>query len=544
MRRISILLALLLWLTAAGSAGLAQTASPAASPQVNLAGTMPLELTGDRLTAFESYIQQTMTTLGVPGASIAVVQGGKIVYMNGFGVRDLRGTAPVTPDTLMMIGSVNKSFTSMLAASLVDAGWLSWDTPVVDLLPEFAVSDPTLISKLTIADAFCACTGLPRHDAELIFNFDSLTPEKMIESIAKYPLTTPFGQEFQYSNQMYAIGGYAAAVAAGANPNDLDAGYRHAMQDRLLNPMGMTRSTFSLDDVLASGDYAMGYGSNLDGSNSPMSLLSEDGFVSTVAPAGALWSSARDMAAYLQTQLADGVAPDGTHVVSAANLDKTRQGRVKIKPQPGDPPFANEANQAYAMGWVTGAYKGQPMISHNGGTLGFISELAVLPDADLGLVILTNGTAGAGYFTKAVQFRLFELLFDQPPEIDQLLQQLLKSGGQQGPQFGQLDPSAVAPYLGRYTNPALGEISLRMQGDRVIFDGGEVRSGLVPVMDETGQMLGYTFSDAPLTQVPVLVSLDKSANGKPEVVVQVRFETAQTYVLAAAQSGSMATPSP
>jgi CubicO group peptidase (beta-lactamase class C family) len=540
----SFLLSALLWLTAGSAAGPAQTASPVATPEVNLAGTMPLDLTGDRLAEFESYIQQSMTALGVPGASIAVVQGGKIVYMNGFGVRDMRSNAPVTPDTLLMIGSVNKSFTSMLAATLVDAGSLSWDRPVVDVLPEFAVSDPAMTPKLTVADAFCACTGLPRHDAELIFNFDSLTPEKMIESIANYPLTAPLGQEFQYSNQMYAIGGYAAAVAAGANPNDLTAGYRQVMQDRILNPIGMTRSTFSLDEVLTSGDYAASYASNLDGSTVPMSLLSEADFVSAVAPAGALWSSARDMAAYLQTQLADGVAPNGTQAVSAANLERTHQGRVKIVPQPDEPPLLSDSSQAYAMGWVTGTYKGQPMISHNGGTLGFVSELAFLPDANLGLVILTNGTAGAGAFTTAVQYRLFELLFNQPAEIDPLLQQYMSAAGQQGPQLGQLDPSAVAPYLGRYTNPALGDIALRMQGDRLILDGGEVRSGLVPVMDESGKMLGYTFSDAPLTEASVLVSLDQGDNGRPEVLVNVMGEGAETYVFTATAAGSMATPSP
>ena len=147
--------------------------------------------------------------------------------MNGFGVRDLReqraGYARHADDDRLGQQVVHEHDGRHAE---VDAGWLSWDTPMVDLLPEFAVSDPSLTPKLTVADAFCACTGLPRHDAELIFNFDSITPERDDRVDRQLPLTTPFGQEFQYSNQMYAIGGYAAAVAAGANPADLYSGYR------------------------------------------------------------------------------------------------------------------------------------------------------------------------------------------------------------------------------------------------------------------------------------------------------------------------------
>ena len=543
MRRMSIALALLLWLTIGGSLSLAQTASPAATPAVDLSGTMPLPLSGNRLAEFETYVQDLMKTLGVPGASIAVVQGDQVVLLKGYGVRDLRSNSPVTPDTLMMIGSITKSFTSMMAASEVDAGWLSWDTPIVDLLPYFAVSDPSLTPKLTVADAFCACTGLPRHDPELIFNFDSITPKSMVESVANYPLTAPLGAEFQYSNQMYAIGGYAAAEAAGANPADPYPGYVALMQDRLLNPMGMTRSTFSLDEALASGDYAQEYGTNLDGSVSPISLVSDDGFTKTVASAGALWSNASDMAAYLQTQMADGVAPNGTQVVSAENLAKTHEGRVKTQPNPGLPPFVNESAQAYGMGWVVGSYKGQPMLSHNGGTLAFTSNLAYLPDADLGIVILTSGTQGAEVLINALPFRLLELLFDQPDEIDPLLQQLL-SGGQGGPSIGTLDASAVAPYLGTYTNDALGDVTLRMQGDKLIFDAGEVRSGLVPVMDESGKAMGYIFSDSPLFGAQALVSLAQGDNGKPELVTEVMGEGAAKYVFTQVKGGAMATPSP
>ena len=168
----------------------------------------------------------------------------------------------------------------------------------------------------------------------------------------------------------------------------------------------------------------------------------------------------------------------------------------------------------------------------------------MLPDAGLGIVILTDGILGAGPFTTAVQYRLFELLFDQPAEIEPLLRQLLSEDGSQGPQPGQIDPSVVGPYLGSYTNDSLGKISLGMEGDRLIFDAGEFRSAVVPIVDESGKILGYGFTDAPMYGAPGLVMLQEGDNGAPEVVVQLTDESGFSYVFTQTGVGTMATPTP
>ena len=151
----------------------APPATPGASqagPLPDLTGVAPLPLTDERLATFEAYVAAKLAETHVPGAAVAVVQGGAVAFLQGFGVRELGRPAPVTADTLLRIGSVTKSFSSLLAATLVDAGQLTWETPLVDLLPDFAVADPDLTPRLTVRDAFCACTGLPRRDLEFIFN--------------------------------------------------------------------------------------------------------------------------------------------------------------------------------------------------------------------------------------------------------------------------------------------------------------------------------------------------------------------------------------
>jgi CubicO group peptidase (beta-lactamase class C family) len=522
--------------------------SPLATPQTgartDLTGVAPLPLTGDRLVAFETYVVDAMNRLGVPGASVAVVQGGQITYAQGFGVKELSGAEPVTADTLMMVGSVTKSLTSTMAATLVDDGSLSWDTPVIDLLPGFAVADPQLTARLTVADAFCACTGLPPRDIELLFNVDTLTPELMVASVAGLPLTAPFGETWQYSNQMYSVGGYAAASAAGDAPDDLYGGYVAAMHERILGPIGMDRSTFALADVLADGDYASGHATDLDGRTGPFSLQFEERYLRLVAPAGALWSSAREMARYLQTQMADGVAPDGTRVVSVENLGQTWAPRVAIAAPPGLSPALAESSQYYGMGWLVGTYKGQPLINHSGGTGGFISAVAFLPEADLGIVILSNGGPGAVAFYPGVQNRLFELLFDQPSEFDALLGPVMEAQSAQlaqiRDQFRPVDPTAVAPWLGRYANPTLGEVTLSLRDGELILDTGGARSELRAVADEAGQVVAYLLIDPPFAG-PTPVTL-RQGDGGPEVVAMVDGDPTATHVFTLLGPDAGATP--
>ncbi len=491
-------------------AALAQESTPVATP-VSLSGVAPLPLTSERQAELAEYIAGILEKSGIPGAAVAVVQGGDVAYQQGFGVRELGQPAPVTPDTLMMIGSITKSMTSTMAATVVDDGELTWETPVRDLLPDFAVADPALTQSLTIRNAFCACTGLPQRDGAFIFNSDAYTPEMLIASVADMPLTAPLGELYQYSNQMFAIGGYAATVAAGGSSADLYAAYTDAMRQRLLAPMGMERSTFALADVIASEDYAVPHGPDLTGAVETIALEDEDSFVTSVAPAGALWSSAAEMSRYLQTELAAGVAPDGTRVVSEQNLHATWEQQVPIPDDWSIPPEMGNLAEGYGLGWVLGDYFGQPLLWHNGGTFGFSSLMAFLPEADLGIVVLTN-VAGADFVTWAIQYYLLEMLFAQPHGVDAVIDQLLAQMAEQraglSAMLANVDAEAVAPYLGVYENDELGAVTTALADGALTLDSGELQSGLTPVRDESGEVTAYFLADPPLAGVAVTFSME------------------------------------
>jgi hypothetical protein len=204
----------------------------------------------------------------------------------------------------------------------------------------------------------------------------------------------------------------------------------------------------------------------------------------------------------------------------------------------------------YALGWVLGAYGGQRLIWHSGGTLGFTTLVSFLPEADLGVVILTNRSGTASPFTYAVQFRLLELVFDQPAAFDALLATSLASAAETRADLlahlGEIDPAAVTPYLGRYTNPALGEVALTLQEDSLILIAGAVRSQLLPRMDDDGAVTSYLPVTPPWSSNPpeaVLTFEDDS--DRPRLVMTVRGDPGDEDVVYTFEPIALAaTPTP
>jgi hypothetical protein len=258
-------------------------------------------------------------------------------------------------------------------------------------------------------------------------------------------------------------------------------------------------------------------------------MLEDDLWVSVVAPTGGLWSNAREMARYVQTELQRGVSPDGVRVVSAENLERTWQPGVALAaPAPGTAPAQATFGEHYGLGWFTGAYFGQQLVWHNGATLGFHSLVTLLPEAELGVVVLTNATVGkAETFTTAVQMRLLELLFDLPATIDAVLAPgpaaVAQARDDLLAQLGSVDPAAVAPFLGRYTNPTLGELTLALREGALVFDVGTLRSELRPYLGADGTIIDYLPVDPPLGGFPpeLTVSLTQDDDGQPQPVLTV-----------------------
>ncbi len=533
----ALLLALLLAVLPAAVPALAQETTPNATPSptvVDLTAATPRVIDAALLADLDAFATTRARDYGIVGAVWSIARPGEVVDARGYGVRRIDGVEPVYPDTRFMIGSVTKNMTAVMAATIVDDGLASWETPLAALIPGFALADPALTSRVTLADSFCACTGLPRNDVPLLLD-PPASPAELLASLPGIQPVAPFGDAFNYSNQMYAAGGFASTLAAGGSLPSLSRDYSLAMQERILGPLAMTASTFSLEDVLASHNFASPHGANLDGVLRPLPLLAENHFVASIAPAGALWSTAPDMARYLAMQLDRGIAPGGARIVSAENLAVTHSQRIAIPPQnlEGQPRVIADAMGGYALGWVTGSWNGLPLLSHSGGTLGFNSEVAMLPDANAGIVILTNGGPGAKLFNLAVQHRFFELLYGMPEQSAPLFDDMVSlSRAAAIADLPAADPAAITPFIGTWSAPGVGTLRISLEDGVPVAAVGNLRSRLIPMPDGVAADASlatpeaapgesrYLFLDAPLAGPGAVLSL-RDTPGSPTPAISL-----------------------
>jgi len=146
---------------------IASSVRPQAYSKESFAGKQPHELNVARVEEIRSFLEQAMQELGVPGASFALLDHGKIVYEGGVGVRELGKNNPVDANTLFMAASNTKGMSTLLLSSLADEGKLRWDQPVTELYPAFKLGDAKTTKSVLVKHLVCACTGLPRQDLEL-----------------------------------------------------------------------------------------------------------------------------------------------------------------------------------------------------------------------------------------------------------------------------------------------------------------------------------------------------------------------------------------
>lgn len=484
----------------------------------DLTGATPGRIDEALIAELEAFIEDAMAKLEAPGATLALVQDGEIVYTSGYGVKSLETGEAVDAGTLMMIGSTTKPMTTTLLAQEVDAGILDWDSPVVSILPEFAVKDEGLTQRITVENLVCACTGVPRRDFELLFNANELSAEDIVESLRTFEFFTDFGEAFQYSNQLVATAGYVAAAAAGSEWGDLYAGYEALLQERLLDPLGMARTTLSFDRVVADGNYAMPYGATLLGYEEIP--LSTEYFVTPIAPSGALWSTAGEMAEFVRLMLAMGVAPDGERLLSEAVIARLWAPQVDIS-----------ATSQYGLGWILEEYKKLPVIGHGGNTLGFTSDLVLLPEAGVGFVMLTNQQGSA--LNTLVRQRLLELLYGQEDEtsaaLDLVVRTLRDNRERAENRRIDIDLEALEPYFGDYSNAELGDLTMTLDGDRVLVDVGEFSTEVLLFHNQEQDITAYAFIQPPLAGLEFKLSED---DGPPSIivglgVVEYRFDKSE-----------------
>jgi len=396
---------------------------------------------------FDRFIADAMEKLNVPGAAVAIVQKDKVVYRKGFGVKTLGNADKVSPETMFMIGSTTKPLTTLMLAKLVEMDKLKWSTPVKTVLPEFELADKTITPKVLMKHTACACTGMPRRDMEEVFGSKINSIEDTLRQLHTMKPTSGFGETFQYSNQLVAVGGLAGANAYDKGI-DLFNKYENAMSDLVFQPLRMTSTRVrprEPDLERLASPHARGY----DGKLVPFSQKIDDA-IYTIAPAGSIWSTVGDMSNYVLMELHNGKNADGQQIFSEEQIMRRRKPGVKV-----------DEDTKYGLGLFIENDNGAEIIHHGGNTLGFTSDMIFLPKNEIGMVVLTNA-GGVNGFRNALKQKLLEVFLAAHPRATDLVRFSAKhykdtnTKQQERVSLKAADLSWIRDYVGKYENKDLG----------------------------------------------------------------------------------------
>nr|WP_315475690.1 serine hydrolase domain-containing protein [uncultured Undibacterium sp.] len=444
----------------------------------SLQGRVPHRLDAGRIAQMKNFLADGMVRLHIPGLAFALLDRGKVVYEGGMGVRQLGKPELVDTHTVFMNGSTTKPITTMLVASLVDQGKLSWDQSVTEVYPPFKLLDAATTKRVQIRHLACACTGVPNHQIQLFFGFRQVNPETLIARLANEPLTSPFGEVYQYSNQMVAAAGYVAGHAAYPTLA-LGPAYDKAMQKLIFDPLGMADTTFDMKRAQRA-NHAVPHGISADGKTA-VTAMDLNYSLEVFRPAGGAWTSIHDMARFMQLEASAGKLPNGKQLIRAEQVLARRIPQV-----------AAALHSYYGMGVGINQKLGITSINHTGTTFGFNSISFLVPESGIGMVAMSNTDQGVGLLNLARR-RLLELVYDAKPEAESTLVKLVTQNENDGQEQRALVASADNSLEGQlgthYAHPIFGKLTVSKIGNSLVFDFGEWKTRVVGRKDESGVVL-------------------------------------------------------
>lgn len=322
--------------------------------------------------SIDAYIEEQMRRLNIPGASLAIVEGDKIVHLRGFGCARPGGEAPGS-QTPFFIGSLTKSITALAVMQLVEAGKVELDAPVQRYLPWFRVANLQASAQMTVRHLLNQTSGLPVSlGLANLANFEGglNATERQVRSLSTLKLTRPVGAKFEYSNTNYNILGLIVEAASGESYSDY-------IQQHIFEPLNMSH-TYTSKSIAQKNGLAVGY-RYWFGRPVPVPNLT---IPSGSLPSGQLISSAEDMAHYLIAHL-NGGRYDCTQILSEVGIAELTRGAAEIIEMGFSIGY-------YGMGWISQDIGKSRIVSHSGIVPDFGAFMAIVPEQKKGIVLLFN----------------------------------------------------------------------------------------------------------------------------------------------------------
>lgn len=476
-----------------------------ASGGIASAQTATRERVDAALPQLESLAQKIIADGGVPGLSIAVVYKDEVIYLKGFGLREVGKAELVDADTVFQIASLSKPVSSTVVAALVSEGLVNWDSRIVDLDPTFALKDAYPTQQLTVRDLFNHRSGLPGNAGDDLedIGFDR---DEVMHRLRLVPAASSFRAGYAYSNAGITAGALAAVKPTGKIWEDV-------AEEKLFVPLGMTSTSYRYGDFLSRANRSA---LHIGGIGQWEAKLKRDATVQ--APAGAVSASARDLAEWMRLELGDGtyagkplIKPDA---LAASHVPLMARGNNPV----------TGAASFYGLGWNVEFGRHGRTWGHAGAfSLGARTSVTLYPEADLGILVLANAFPTGVPEGLADSFA--DLAFDGTVTRDWTSEWTAVFGGLFGPAieaakatFGT-KPSPATPalppdvYTGGYANDYVGQANVIADGDKLSLAVGPEGKKVYPMTHFDRDMF-LIYPDAEMADTPSPVTFTIGPDGK------------------------------
>ncbi len=414
--------------------------------------------------SLDRYIQQAMTSWEVPGVAVAIVKDGNIVLAKGYGAREIGKTDAVDEHTLFMIGSNTKAFTGTALAMLEAEGKCTLNDKVQQWLPNFTMKDPLVTKETNLTDILTHRLGFETFQGDFMYFGSDLTKAQVIEKMGKLTPKYGFRAQFGYCNAAYLVAGECVQAISGKSWEDF-------LQERIFTPLQMNETSASANNMVQSKNAAKAH-TRLHGK---ISAIPYD-LVENLAPAGSISSSAADLSHWMLAQLNNGQY-NGAEVIPANAIQRTHQPQIVAGS--ARHPFNRTHFKLYGLGWFLDDYEGRAMVSHTGGIDGFVTSVTLLPEENLGVVVLTNSDENAIFET--IKYEIIDAYLGLP--YRDYSQMMYERGYKPRRDFldtqeKNLRDSAamnlqtempLQAYTGRYENDVYGYLDIKHDGNKLIM---------------------------------------------------------------------------
>lgn len=475
----------------------------------------------DRFAGLDTTFARVLSDWKAVGFAVAVVEKGKVVYAKGFGYRDLDKKLLVTPNTLFAIGSCTKAFTASLLGLLQKEGKLDLDEPVTKYLPTLKFYNDELTAHITLRDMMCHRTGLPRHDLSWYLN--NTTRDSLVSRMQYMEPANPLRKQWEYNNFMFLTQGVVAEKLTGKS-------WETNVRERILEPLGMNSTVFTINDMIRNPDAALGYEVKKD------SLIQKRAYynIDAMGPAGSINSNVLDMAKWVSAWTNGGkvgskeILP-AAYVKEAMTSQMVIAGGLPNKEHP-DTHLAN-----YGFGWMLASYKGHYRVEHGGNIDGFSASTSFFPSDSVGIIVLSNqnGSAVPGIVRNTIADRILGVSASNWNKENLARVAKAKAAAKEAEKKtvddrkkGTKPAHMLADYVGQYNHPGYGTYAIQAKGDSLFLQTKNQRWWLSHYHYETFQPFDTKGGIDTTDKSPVRFQFTTGFTGDIDGIAITGFESA------------------